>query len=206
MATRLPSKTIAVVLGLLFCTCFWVHASQAQRAVLYEEDPNNSFGNTYSGAVTWRTEPEKEAPDQPSDLAVRADVEIPDLSFKMTMSFRRNLDPALPASHTAELKFDVPRDFGGGSIRSLPGLLLKSAQDARGTPLTANVAKVTDTFFLVGLSSATADRQRNMQLLKDREWFDIPLVLGDGHRAILAIEKQASGRLAFEQAFAVWEP
>jgi hypothetical protein len=42
---------------------------------------------------------------------VRADIEIPDRKFKMTMSFRRNTDSSLPASHTAELTFILPQDF-----------------------------------------------------------------------------------------------
>ena len=36
--------------------------------------------------------------------------------------------------------------------------------------------KVTDGFFLVGLSNVEADRTRNLQLLKERSWFDMPLV------------------------------
>jgi hypothetical protein len=33
--------------------------------------------------------------------------------------------------------------------------------------------------------------QRNVQLLKDRSWFDIPIVYTNGGRAILAMEKKA---------------
>ena len=45
---------------------------------------------------------------------VSQDIEIPDRKFKMTMSFRRNTDSSLPASHTAELTFILPQDFSGG--------------------------------------------------------------------------------------------
>jgi hypothetical protein len=50
--------------------------------------------------VIWRTEPIKASGNQKPDIAVRADLEIPDRKFKMTMSFRRNTDTSLPASHT----------------------------------------------------------------------------------------------------------
>jgi hypothetical protein len=49
--------------------------------------------------------------------------------------------------------------------------------------------KVTDGFFLVGLSNVDADRTRNIQLLKERSWFDVPLVYANQRRAIIAIEK-----------------
>ena len=34
-----------------------------------------------------------------------------------------------------------------------------------------------------------ADRARNIQLLKEQAWFDIPVVYNDGRRTIIAIEK-----------------
>ena len=34
-----------------------------------------------------------------------------------------------------------------------------------------------------------ADRARNIQLLKEQAWFDIPMVYNDGRRTIIAIEK-----------------
>jgi hypothetical protein len=46
--------------------------------------------------------------------------------------------------------------------------------------------------------------QRNLQLLKERSWFDIPVVYGDGKRAIIAIEKGTPGDRAFADAFAAW--
>jgi hypothetical protein len=46
--------------------------------------------------------------------------------------------------------------------------------------------------------------QRNVQLLKDRSWFDIPIVYTNGGRAILAMEKGPPGDHAFTEAFAAW--
>ena len=83
-------------------------APVAQRVVLYDEDPSDPKGKQYVGSVIWRTEQIKAAAGQKADLAVRADIEIPDRKFKMTMSFRRNTDTSLPASHPAELTFTLP--------------------------------------------------------------------------------------------------
>jgi hypothetical protein len=179
-------------------------APVAQRVVLYDEDPAEPKGKQYVGTVVWRTEQIKAAGGKPGDLAVRADIEIPDRKFKMTMSFRRNTDSSLPASHTAELTFILPPDFAGGGVANVPGILMKSNEQARGTPLAGLAVKVTDGFFLVGLSNVEADRARNLQLLKERSWFDVPLVYTNQRRAIIAIEKGSPGERAFNDAFAAW--
>jgi len=179
-------------------------APVAQRVVLYDEDPSDPKGKQYVGSVIWRTEPIKATGNQKADIAVRADIEIPDRKFKMTMSFRRNTDTSLPATHTAELTFILPPDFSGGGVSNVPGILMKSNEQARGTPLAGLAVKVTDGFFLVGLSNVDADKSRNLQLLKERSWFDVPLVYVNQRRAIIAIEKGAPGERAFNEAFAAW--
>ncbi|NOJ47297.1 hypothetical protein [Bradyrhizobium archetypum] len=179
-------------------------AAVAQRVVLYDEDPSDPKGKQYVGSVIWRTEPIKASGNQKPDIAVRADIEIPDRKFKMTMSFRRNTDSSLPASHTAELTFILPQDFSGGGVGNVPGILMKSNEQARGTPLAGLAVKVTDGFFLVGLSNVDSDRSRNLQLLKERSWFDVPLVYVNQRRAIIAIEKGSPGERAFNDAFAAW--
>ncbi|HUO00452.1 MAG TPA: hypothetical protein VMU69_30005 [Bradyrhizobium sp.] len=179
-------------------------APVAQRVVLYDEDPSDPKGKQYVGTVVWRTEPVKAGNGQPADIAVRADIDIPDRKFKMTMSFRRNTDASLPASHTAELTFILPPDFDGGGVSNVPGILMKSNEQARGTPLAGLAVKVTDGFFLVGLSNVDSDRDRNIQLLKERSWFDVPLVYVNQRRAIIAIEKGPPGERAFNEAFAAW--
>jgi len=179
-------------------------APVAQRVVLYDEDPNDPKGKQYVGSVVWRTEPVKSNDGKPDDIAVRADIDIPERKFKMTMSFRRNTDTSLPASHTAELTFVLPPDFDNGTVANVPGILMKSNEQARGTPLAGLAVKVTDGFFLIGLSNVEADRARNLQLLKERSWFDVPLVYSNQRRAIIAIEKGAPGERAFNSAFMAW--
>jgi hypothetical protein len=179
-------------------------APVAQRVVLYDEDPTDPKGKQFVGSVIWRTEPIKATGNAKPDIAVRADIDIPDRKFKMTMSFRRNTDSSLPASHTAELTFVLPPDFAGGGVGNVPGILMKSNEQARGTPLSALAVKVTDGFFLVGLSNVESERTRNLQLLKERSWFDVPLVYTNQRRAIIAIEKGAPGERAFNEAFAAW--
>jgi hypothetical protein len=83
-------------------------------------------------------------------------------------------------------------------------VLMKQGESTRGVPLTGLRVKVTNNYFLIGLSSVDADMQRNISLLKERSWFDIPVTYGDGKRAIIAIEKGTSGERVFGDAFAAW--
>lgn len=179
-------------------------APVAQRVVLYDEDPSQPQGKQSVGTVVWRTEEVKGANGQSPELVIRADIEIPERKVKMTITLRRNTDQSLPASHTAELNFTLPADFDGGGIANVPGILMKSNEQARGTPLAGLAVKVTDNFFLIGLSNVEVDRSRNLQLLKERSWIDVPLVYANQRRAIVAIEKGEPGERAFQDAFRAW--
>jgi hypothetical protein len=175
--------------------------AEAQRAILYEEDSNDPQGKRYVASVVWRTEA---GLGLAPELAVHADLEVPERHIKITWALRRNTNQAVPASHTMEIKFDLPGDFPG-SVANVPGMLMKESEQARGTALAAAGVKVTNNFFLIGLSATDADRQRNIQLLKENSWIDIPIIYMDGRRSILAAEKGSSGDRAFADAFAAWE-
>jgi hypothetical protein len=176
----------------------------AQRVVLYEEDPQDPQGKRYIGTVLWRTETKPAGPGRPADLAVRGDISIPERNMTVTWSLRRNTDQSLPASHTIEVMFNLPADSPTGGVQNVPGVLMKQAEQTRGTPLAGLAVKVTPGYFLIGLSALEADMQRNLQLLKERSWFDIPIVYNNNRRAILAMEKGAPGEKVFAEAFAAW--
>lgn len=180
-------------------------AAVAQRVVLYDEDPSEPQGKQYIGTAVWRTETVPPSGNQPPEIAVRADIDVPDRKMKVTLSVRRSTDPNSPVSHTLELGFVLAPDSANGGVANVPGVLMKPAEQTRGTPLAGQSVKVTDGFFLIGLSSAEADKQRNLQLLKERPWFDVPLVYANQRRAILAIEKGSPGERAFADAFSVWK-
>jgi hypothetical protein len=169
----------------------------AQKVVLYEEDPADPNGKRFVGSAIWRTETVTPGPGQPPELAIRADVEVPERKLAMTWSLRRNTDKGLPATHTVEIMFKLPADFPSGGISNVPGILMKQAEQTRGTPLAGLAVKVTPGFYLIGLSNAETDKDRNLQLLKERGWFDIPVVYNNNRRAILALEKGTPGERVF---------
>ncbi len=176
----------------------WSDGLVGPRAVLYEEDPADPAGKRYVGSVIWQMEPMSS--EQPR--AVRAQIEIPERHLGMTMSLRRNTEKALPASHVVEIMFKLPADFQFGGISNVPSVLMKETEQARGEPLAGLSVKVTTGVFLIGLSATESEAQRNRELLDGRSWFDIPIVYGNGRRAILAIEKDKFGEGVLKQVFA----
>jgi hypothetical protein len=179
-------------------------ADVAQKVVLYEEEQNNPQGKRFVGSAVWRTETVSPGPGLAPELAIRADVEIPERRMRMTWSLRRNSDKTLPASHTIEIMFTLPADFPEGGVQNVPGVLMKQNEQTRGVPLAGLAVKVTNNFFLIGLSSVEIDLQRNIALLKERPWFDVPIVYNSTKRGLLAIEKGTPGERAFEEAFRAW--
>jgi hypothetical protein len=169
-----------------------------ERVVLYDEDASDPNGKVYEGSVVWRSEETK------TDRILRGDLEIPERKLKAVITLRPNSDRALPASHVAEFTFTLPPDFIGGGIGSVPGMLMKTREDAPGAALAGLAVKLTDGSFLIGLSKSDSDRQRNMQLLQERSWFDVPLVYKNKRRGILAISKGTSGGRAFDETLAAW--
>ncbi len=133
-------------------------AGQVARAALFEETPGNAAGTLMQGTVVWRTQTVSVGPGQPPDLALLAEVTIPERRMTVTMTIRRNLDQTLPASHTIEILYALPRDFQFGGVAEVPGVLMKVSEQARGVPLVGQAVRVTNGFFFVGLSGFDMDR------------------------------------------------
>jgi hypothetical protein len=175
----------------------------ASQAVLYEEDTSNPTGYRWAGSAIWRAETVSPGQGKPAELAVRADIEIPKRRMGITWTLRRATDLD-SASHTVDISFKLPPRFPSGGIRNVPAVMMKETEQGRGVPLAGLTVKVTTGFFLIGLSNNEADREKNMRLLNERPWFDIPIVYTNNRRAILALEKGVDGERAFAQAFAEW--
>lgn len=176
----------------------------AQRAILYEEPIPGSPGTKLDGSVVWSFVNEPALPGDKPVPQIRGDIDVPELGLKMRLSIHKNDDQALPASHIVELSFDVPPSFAGKFIDAAPGMIAKQTEEARGDTIAGAVAKVSDSLFWLALSGLDQDVARNIQLLKDRPWIDIPIRYGNRRRAILTFEKGAPGEKAFADAFAAW--
>ena len=179
-------------------------AAVAQRAILYEESGEPQGGTSLEGTVTWRTESGSGGRGQPLATALRGEVTIPGRNMRVVLMFRRNGDPTLPASHTIEVQFSLPANFANASIANVPGLIMKAGEQSQGAALAGLSVRVTGGFFLIGLSILDSERVANEQLLRDRDWIDIPILYANGRRAVLTLEKGTPGEKAFNDALAAW--
>lgn len=175
-----------------------------ESAILYEQGADDNSSKSDAGRTTWALIQESPSPGEPTEAAIRAQIEIPDRKTVLIMTIKRNTDPALSASHLIELVFAVPDNFSGGSIEEINRFVLKQSEQGRGDPLAAVPVKIADGIFLIALDNAEAARSTNETLLKSRNWIDIPVRYRTGRKALVTIEKGTSGEKVFNDAFADW--
>ncbi len=176
----------------------------ARRAALLMEAPEEqSKVKTVLGTVVWRVDNVSNGPDEPLSMAVRAEVDIPDANLRAAMVLQKNFDNSLPASHTIKLNFSVPAASPLANIKQV-SVLMRREDTPTGEALMGITVPVTENSFLIGLSRGTGEAA-NLELLRSREWFDIPIVLANGHIAKLTFEKGPSGRIAIDDAMASWQ-
>jgi predicted aspartyl protease len=176
------------------------NGSVAQRVVLYEEDPNIPQGRRSAGSAVWLTEAISPGNGKPPELAVRADIKIPQRKMSIIWTLRGGTDQNRSISHTIEIMIKVPPDFSSGGILSIPGVWMKQAEQTQGNALAGTAIKVEAEHFLIRLNGAPSARERNLRLLKE-PWFEIPIVYTNNRRAILAVEKGSPGERAFSEIF-----
>jgi hypothetical protein len=161
---------------------------------------SDSVGNQFVGSVVWHAD-NLASPEQQPTFAVRADIEIPDAGMTVRLDWGLNEDASFAASHTVELAFTLPPALPNGAIANVLGIMMKAGETARGEALNGVSVKVATNFFLIGLSSLEDERQRNVRLIKERPWIDIPIAYTTGKHANIAVEKATPG----DRAFAVLE-
>ena len=176
-----------------------------QRSILYEEgDEANGAGTASQGEVTWALNEETDLEGKKHNV-LSADIQIPERNVSVSLKIKPNDDPSLPASHLVEIKFDLPDDFAAGEIVSVPGLVMKPTEEARGDGLIGASVKVSPGYFWIALSSLSSERERNMGLLRERGWIDIPMLFENGKRGILTLEKGGAGTAAVDEAVTSWQ-
>jgi hypothetical protein len=178
-------------------------ALAGQKIFLYEERVGQSTPIAVEGTVSWSLQNESGENGRPEPV-VQGRINIPDRGLTALVTFKRNTDASLPASHLVEFVFSLPKDFEGGAIDSVSRISMKSTEQDRGDPLIAVPAKITADFHMVALNDFPDARARNMELLRTRNWMDVPLVYNTGRRALLTMQKGPDGTKAFDEAIREW--
>lgn len=175
----------------------------AQKMILYEERLGDS-PVAVQGKVTWKLTNDTTNASGKNQPMVEATIEVPERKLKAVVSFKRNADPSLPASHIIEVVFDLPADFAEGNVENVQRVAFKQTEQDRGNSLIAVPAKITDDFHMIALNDDADARKVNTELMKTRSWIDIPVVYRNNRRALLTFEKGSTGTEAFDKALAEW--
>ncbi|TDK39287.1 hypothetical protein E2F50_03970 [Rhizobium deserti] len=179
-------------------------ALAGEKMFLYEERIGQTAPTAIDGSVSWSLQREPGANGAPPEPVVQGRITIPGRGLTALMTFKRNGDPSLPASHLIEIVFAVPPDFEGGAIESVQRIAMKQTEQDRGSALVAVPAKITDDFHMIALNDFPDARNTNLELLRTRNWIDIPVAYRNGRRALLTLQKGPEGEKAFTEAIREW--
>jgi hypothetical protein len=172
----------------------------AQRAAILIEAPDDPQKvKTFIGTSLWRLDTSGE------QAVLVAEIALPDAKLTVSMRMARNTDPKLPASHTMEFRFTPAPGSDAPGVSEIDTPQMRIEDSANGAPLAGVPAPIMPNYFLVGLSNGEKLVSRNMELMRDRGWVDIPMVLSNGRIAKLTFEKGASGDRALAQAMQAWD-
>lgn len=170
----------------------------AQRAIYYFQGAEGSPGQATEGTVAWSQMTKESGP------AIQATLRLTGQDTTTTVTISRNSDSSLPASHLVEVQFSGA--LGASAVQRVPALVMKTTEQARGQPLTGAAVPVTDDLFWIALSDDAEQVTRNLQLLREGSWFDIPILFEDGTRALLTFEKGVPGDKVFQTVISSWTP
>jgi hypothetical protein len=173
-----------------------------QKMFLYEERLGQSTPSATPGSVSWSETTEDDG-DKPVP-SIQAKVDAPGRKMTALITFKKNMDPSLPASHIVEIVFDLPAGFEEGNVESVQRIAFKQTEQDAGNPLIAVPAKVTDDYHMVALNSDAEAQKVNLDLMKNRGWIDIPITYRNGRRGLITLEKGATGTALFDKVIGEW--
>lgn len=174
-----------------------------EKAFLYEERLGQTAPTAIAGAVQWTALNDTSENGRPNP-AIQGKLSIPDRGLSALITIKRNADNSLPASHLIEVVFSVPADFEGGAVDNVQRIAMKRTEQDRGDPLVAVSAKITDDSYLIALNDFQDVVARNLDLLRTRNWIDIPVTYRNGRRALLTLDKGTAGVAVFDEVLKQW--
>jgi hypothetical protein len=178
----------------------------AQRAILYIEVPDApQQPRTVQGRVLWRLDSDIAGPGQPVETIVRATVEVADAGLSLDFTIRRNTDSAFPASHIIGMRFTTTGEAANDAIREVGVPQFKLEEGERGAPLSAIASALGENLFVAALSNVPVEAERNLDLLRNRTWIDLPVRFNSGRRGIITFEKGGAGNRTIAEALSRWQ-
>jgi|GEM_PF-706374 len=174
---------------------------QNQKAVLILEAPGVENGSKrFEGNVSWRLDGINRGPSQEIIPDVRGDIDFPELKLRVSLVIYKNMDPALPASHIIQLKFDPAADSAFVGVAQTDMIAMRQDDNAPPEYLQGIPTPVMTNYILYALTQNERAVSTNLDTLRTRSQFDVLMMMTNNLRARIAFEKGAAGAKVFEQA------
>jgi hypothetical protein len=175
-----------------------------EKMLFYETSLGLEQQAKYDGSVVWSEETESDA--SVSRPYIKGEIQVPDRDLSVVVTIKLNGDNTLPVSHLIDINFVLPEGFEGGEIEQINEVMFKNTEENPGDRLAAISAKIGPAFFVVGLENDDAQIvATNLQLIGQRNWIDIPISYTNGRKALITLEKGASGNAIFNNVLSAWE-
>jgi len=175
-----------------------------RAALLVQAPEEQNKVKTYFGTVIWRLDNVSNGPGEALGTAIHANIDIPEDKFQASMTLRKNIDASLSASHTMTIVFTIQPSTPTGAIKQIGVPQMRKEDSATGESLIGLPVPIMENSFLIGLAKGSPEAT-NLELLKTRQWIDVPMLLADGRIAKLTFEKGVTGLRATEDAIASWQ-
>jgi hypothetical protein len=161
-------------------------ADTAWTTSLYEERTDDRKPSLIDGTVQWSLA------DGPT---AKVELEYPSRGIAANITFRRAQDVP-SAAYVFEIAFELADTFPFGGVDSVQRVALKPDEASRGNALIAVPIRGSDKLHLIGLSGSPDAVKANADLLKTRDWIDIPIAYKNGRRALLTLHISPIGHQA----------
>jgi len=175
-----------------------------RAALLVQAPEEKTKVKTYFGTVIWHLDNVSNGPGEPVGTALHANIDIPEDKLQASMTLQKNLDASLSASHTMTIVFTVQPSSPTGTVKQIGVPQMRKEDSATGESLIGLPVPIMENSFLIGLAKGGPE-SANIELLKTRQWVDVPMLLADGRIAKLTFEKGVAGLRATEDAVASWQ-
>ncbi len=173
-----------------------------QRAAMLVQDKDEPQGiKTFVGSVAWTLL----TPDGGSPV-LRAQVTLPEANYAMTVDFAKNTDSQISASHIIDIRLIPNANSALGDVGVVSVPEMRGDGQPQGTALAGISARKANNDYIIGLTSGDTTVQRNLDLLREQAWVDVPFQFASGKLAKITFEKGVPGDQLMRQALTVWGP
>ncbi|MBY7648922.1 MAG: hypothetical protein C4617_00110 [Candidatus Liberibacter europaeus] len=134
-------------------------------------------------------------------LMIKGDISTISNELSASIILKRNVDIALPATHSMEIIFSFPKERQGVSVVDLRQISMRKTEKGPSVLFDSNIFRIAKDSYSILLK----DSLDNAKILSEYRLIDIPITYSGGKRVVLTIDKGRIGEDIFKMAISNWE-